>query len=437
MIRTDILIIGAGASGLMAGKKLSEAGKKSTILEARNRLGGRIHSLYQDHFPVIAEAGAEFVHGKLELTMKLLNEAGLTTKSTEGKMWQVKDKEWEKENDFIEDWSLVVSRLKELKEDMSIANFLQQEFGELKYKKLRDSLKHYVEGYDAADTTKASTLAFRDEFMSEEDEQYRVKNGYGKLIEYLANKCSANGSTIKLSCTVTEVQWRKNLVKVITSDEQEYTANKIIITVPLGIWQAEPGSKGSILFSPRIPEKIKAARQLGYGAVIKILLLFKEVFWENDSLPHADRHVKNIGFIFSENSIPTWWTQLPDKTPLLTGWLAGPAAEKLKDKNDDIILEYAFRSISSIFNIPKNTVKEKLQASKVLNWTADPFTRGAYSYETVNSQQVKKILMEPVDETLFFAGEAMYEGEHTGTVEAALVSGSRVSYEVLGAADKC
>ena len=114
--------------------------------------------MYQDHFPVIAEAGAEFVHGKLELTMKLLNEAGLTTKSTEGKMWQVKDKEWEKENDFIEDWSLVVSRLKELKEDMSIANFLQQEFGELKYKKLRDSLKHYV-GYDAADTTKASTLA--------------------------------------------------------------------------------------------------------------------------------------------------------------------------------------------------------------------------------------------------------------------------------------
>ena len=90
----------------------------------------------KDQFPVFAEAGAEFVHGKLKLTLNLLKKAGLTIKTVEGKMLQVKDKKWEKENDFIEDWSLVVSRLKELKEDMSIANFLQKEFGELKYKKI-------------------------------------------------------------------------------------------------------------------------------------------------------------------------------------------------------------------------------------------------------------------------------------------------------------
>ena len=428
----DVLIIGAGASGLMAGKKLAEAGKKVTILEARNRLGGRIYSLTKDQFPVFAEAGAEFVHGKLKLTLDLLKKAGLTLKTVEGKMLQVKDKKWEKENDYFESWAPVVSRLRELKEDMPIADFLQKEFGELKYKDLRDSILRFVEGYDAADATRASAIFFRNELLSEDDKQYRVEHGYGKLIEYLAGKCRQNESNIHLSHTVTEIQWKKNFVKAIAAGGQEYIANKIIITVPLGILQAEPGAKGSILFSPGIPQKIEAARQLGYGAVIKILLLFKEIFWEDDSLPQTDRHVKNIGFILCEKTIPTWWTQFPNKVPLLTGWLAGPGAEKLKSTPDEIILEAAIQSLASIFNISEEYIREKLHASKIFNWASDPFCRGAYSYITVNSELPNKILNEPVDDTLFFAGEAIYDGEHFGTVEAALVSGSKVSGEVLG-----
>jgi len=91
MANPDILIVGAGAAGLMAAFTLSKAGKKVIVLEARDRIGGRIHTLHDDLFFKHAELGAEFVHGNLPITMQLLHEAGIAYISGEGEMWQHRD----------------------------------------------------------------------------------------------------------------------------------------------------------------------------------------------------------------------------------------------------------------------------------------------------------------------------------------------------------
>jgi monoamine oxidase len=116
---------------------------------------------------------------------------------------------------------------------------------------------------------------------------------------------------------------------------------------------------------------------------------------------------------------------------LLTGWVAGPKADELKTADEETIIQKAIDSLASLFSLTEDELKANLQTSYVFNWAADPFTRGAYAYSTIGTKEARKTLMEPVEETLFFAGEALYDGTEMGTVEAALVSGQRVAKEVL------
>jgi monoamine oxidase len=196
--------------------------------------------------------------------------------------------------------------------------------------------------------------------------------------------------------------------------------------------QAESSARGAILFSPAIPEKISAVHQLGFGAVIKVLLAFKTAFWrEKDFEKIVGVNLQKLGFLFSEVLIPTWWTQFPSTAPLLSGWLAGPKAAQLKDESDEMIFQKAIDSLSAIFQMSGSELKEKLAASYIGNWMADPFTRGAYAYTTVESAEAIKILKRPVEETIYFAGEALHEGSAMGMVEAALESGMDMAKKIL------
>ncbi|HEY6975578.1 MAG TPA: FAD-dependent oxidoreductase, partial [Chitinophagaceae bacterium] len=164
----------------------------------------------------------------------------------------------------------------------------------------------------------------------------------------------------------------------------------------------------------------QAAKLVGYGTVIMVLFQFKESFWN-----------KKAGFILSDENIPTWWTQSPDIYPLLTGWLSGSKAKTLPDASTQSIFEESLRSLSSIFTIEKRMLREKLTAWKVVDWSSDPFSLGGYSFDKLETAAAKKILNLPIQETIFFAGEALYEGESPGTVEAALVSGREVAEKVM------
>jgi monoamine oxidase len=417
-MQESILIIGAGAAGLMAARKLSAAGHAVTVLEASDRMGGRMHTIQPPGFARVIEEGAEFIHGKLQLTLQLLKEAGIVYQPVTGKMIRIKDGKWLQQEEFVEGWDELIDRMDELERDVTLADFLQQYFSEEKYTVLRQSVQRFAEGFDVADTRQASTIAMRDEWKHEQEEQYRIPGGYGQLVQYLEQACRANGCSIHISCTVKTIRWQRNRVEITTADGQTFTGTKAIITVPLGVLQAAPQHAAAIAFEPAIDAQQQALQQIGFGGVVKITLQFREPFWQN--------YDKQIGFLISQEIIPTWWTLHPATDPILTGWLGGPQTARFNDAENDTIIQHALQSLANIFSKPATELKALLTASHVAKWQSNVYCLGAYSYNKLFTTAARQLLNEPVQDTLYFAGEALYDGVNGGTVEAALQSGEDV-----------
>jgi len=428
MKNADVIIIGAGAAGLMAAYELSKAGKQVVILEARSHVGGRMHTLDDD---LHTELGAEFIHGDLPVTLQLLKEANIEAIPASGEMWHSRDGKFSKNAEQFEHWDLLMEKLNKLETDSSIGDFLQQEFGDEKYMTLRAWVTRFVSGYDTADPFKASAFALRREWQSEDDdEQHRVKGGYGVMINYLVKASKGNGAEFYLNTIVKHIHWTHGQVEVITSNSESFKARQLIIALPLGVLKANESEQAAIAISPSVGMCKKAIDQIGFGSVVKVLLQFKTAFWEDQSITGVD--LGNMGFILSGEAIPTWWTQHPSSSTLLTGWLGGPPAERKKNMSNNELLEEGLQSISCIFNIDINKLKSDLVASHVVNWTTDPFTLGSYAYDTLESAEARKVLNTPIDHTIYFAGEYLYDGPAMGTVEAALTSGMETARKLIG-----
>lgn len=429
----DTIIIGAGAAGLMAARELGSSGEKIAIIEARDRLGGRINTIKPDGFTVPLETGAEFIHGNLPVTLSLLKQAGISFHSMRGKTYQVKRGNLLESEEFIEGFPLLISQLDHLKKDIPFGEFLNNYFGEEKYKPLRESVIRFAEGYDAADINKVSSYALRDEWKNENaSDSFRIKNGYSQMINFLSNECKQLGCVFYLSSIIKKINWSPNKVETFDDKGQSIIAKKVLITIPLSVLNSEQKRNAYLSFNPEIPEKLKAVKLIGFGTVVKLFFEFKEAFWENNNSIKQNVHkMPDLCFLLSDAAIPTWWTQLPDKIPLLTGWLAGPGAEKLISKSNDELISLGINSLAYIFGTDTSFVTEQLKAKYVVNWLADPFALGAYAYSTVESKDAKEILSKPMENTLYFAGEALYEGHAMGTVEAALVSGINAAKTIL------
>ncbi|HEY9006881.1 flavin monoamine oxidase family protein [Ohtaekwangia sp.] len=422
---TDILILGAGAAGLSAGHYASGAGKSVTILEARNRAGGRIHTLHEAGFSFPVEAGAEFIHGDLPLTKGLLEEARIEYYEGHGATWNVTNGKLQHGEFFEEGWDEFIEALKELDHDMSISAFLQQHFASSQYDFLRDSVIRFVQGYDAADANKASAFALREEWTSEDSMTgHRPKGGYSQMINYLVDRCKAQGVTFHFNSVVKDITWKTGLVEVTTHSGERYTSEKLLITIPVAVLRS-----GAVNFNPQPSEHLAALHKIETGGVIKFLVEFQEAFWETHQKP-AFRAMPELHFLFSDAAIPTWWTQKPAPQPLLTGWLAGPAVkEHMLD--DSVLIQEAIQSLAYCFACTPAELEQQIKNILVVNWIADPFSQGAYAYKTVDTQAALEILSIPVNNTLYFAGEALYNGPAMGTVEAALASGQESIKKIL------
>jgi monoamine oxidase len=428
-----VIIIGAGAAGLQAGRRLSSAGAGVTILEAGARPGGRIvtipsggstaaagYELTGKGFSETVEGGAEFIHGDLPLSLQLAREAGVALVPTGGQMIRLRRGESLKKHSEggepfpSKDWHRLMEEMRALTADMPMAQFLNEKFPGPGYEALRDSARSFAQGYDLADLDKVSTLSLYREWSAEdeEEESYRAEGGYGRLIGFLTDVCRDQGCRIHFSTPVTGVRWQRGKVEVHTAGGEVFTADRLVVTVSLGALKA-----GLIRFDPALPVQAQAIDRLGYGQIVKALLEWKEPFWR------VNKHRGQTLFIISEEPVPTWWTQSADDCALITGWITGEPMRAFRRLDEAARIDSCVASLAAIFGMEPPRLRESLKAAMVFDWVAAPYFLGGYSFETVGSADARSILSRPVEETIYFSGEALYEGNVPGTVEAAFNSG--------------
>jgi monoamine oxidase len=439
--RYDVVIIGAGAAGLAAAAELARRGKSAVVLEARDRIGGRVWSLEVPGLPVPIELGAEFIHGRPPATLARMRRAGIAAIDAPVVRRAVVNGKLEPRGDRL--YTEVQQALRRhagalRRKDVSFRSFLDRARHGLSAE-ARVFARMRVQGYDAADPGRVSARAIAEEWSAEaagSGGHFRVQGGYGALLAALARSLDGSRVELRLRSVVRAVRWERGAVEVAYSkaegrrqkeDLLHIAARRAIVTLPLGVLKAPSSAPGAVRFTPSLKEKRPALAGLASGSVVKAAMLFRTAFWEQLD----NGRYRGVSFFHSPRArVPTFWTALPEPVPLLVAWAGGPNARRLADAATPAIVREAVASFASLFP-PRTGVEEHLAAAWVHHWQQDPFARGAYSYVAVGGHGARRSLAKPLQDTLFFAGEAADdEGEH-GTVAGALQSGERAARQAL------
>ncbi|HUA64868.1 MAG TPA: NAD(P)/FAD-dependent oxidoreductase [Alphaproteobacteria bacterium] len=410
------LIIGGGIAGLAAALELAQNKISTTVLEAKNRFGGRIHTIRHNGVPI--ELGAEFVHGRSEPLLQAIENAGLATQT-------VPDKNRTFENGTFHEskiWNIISHVLKRVdirKPDCSIDAFLAQQPIE---ERTRALVRHFVTGFDAAHTDRISAHALRRaEYSGEQidlEHELRVADGYGALVEYFLREIQAQGGRLIPETIVRRIRWEKGSVEVHARRRRRgevFRADAAVVTLPVGVLKT-----GDVKFEPSLPEKFEAVNELEFGNVVKVVFQFKESSWDD------------FGFInVPDAPLRTWWSD--PRGPVVTGWAGGTHAEALLNVSTDQLCTTGLEILSKILfgGVPVPDLRQRLSTVHYNNWAKDSDIRGAYSYIPVNGLDLPKLLAAPVAGTLFFAGEATVTDAQTGTVFGALETGQRAARELM------
>ena len=433
----DVIVIGAGAAGLIAAGELVEAGLRVTLLEARDRIGGRIWTRHETGVAVPIELGAEFIHGHAPITEGLLTAAGATIIEAADSHFTLEDGELKARGGFFPHVRAAMRKKSDAlaRHDMTFDAFLSQ-LSHLLSPEQREYARMMAEGFDAADTSRASARALAEEWTSDvigSSPQARPREGYESLLAALMGRLQGDRLRLLLQATVESVGWARGSVAVageFCGAPFALSAPRALITLPLGVLQQPASAAGAVRFSPALTTKRAALEGLASGPIIKLMLRFATSFWET---PHDGRY-RDAGFFHvSDAPFATFWTPAPARAPLLVAWAGGPRALRLAaDASPGEIARKALASLEVLFG-KELEVSSQLRGYYYHDWQQDPFARGAYSYVTVGASAARADLAKPIEDTLFFAGEAT-DPEEGGTVTGALQSGVRAALEVLTAA---
>jgi monoamine oxidase len=182
---------------------------------------------------------------------------------------------------------------------------------------------------------------------------------------------------------------------------------------------------GDVRFDPALLDKQDALGGLEMGHVVKVLLAFKERFWQK-------KFADEVGFIVAgSETFRAWWTGYPVYAPILVAWVGGPPAEALSHLAIDERCQVAVECLARLLGMSSDMIADQVVSRATHDWTNDPFAQGAYSYVVAGGMQRQALLARSVEDTLFFAGEATELAGHQATVHGALLAGERAADEVL------
>jgi len=429
----DVLIIGAGAAGLATAATFAERGLRACIIEARDRIGGRIYTRVEPDTPLPIELGAEFIHGRSPATLRWLRRFNTPIVDASQNRFSIRAGKLDDADDVFDEMKRGLTRMRPPAHDIAFADFLEGAARSKLSPRARQFARTLVEGFDAADATRASTLAILDEWQGSsaaDAPTFRPQSGYGALVSAIAASFDPTRVHLHLNTVVSAVRWQQGGVEVDAAHfgrKLQFAAPQAVVTLPLGVLQLPSQSPHAVRFEPELRTKRSAFDGLAAGPVIKVMLRFRESFWEEID---AGRYRDAAFFHAPTEVFPTFWTPLPVRAPVLAAWCAGPNAMRLAGVDEGRIVSCALDSLATMLN-QRALVFSQLCGAHLHDWQADPFANGAYSFVTVGGGRAREVLARPLQNTLYFAGEAADTEGEAATVAGALRSAERAAKQVL------
>jgi monoamine oxidase len=440
-----VIVIGGGMAGLAAASELGRSGLAVSILEARDRLGGRVFT-QRDPTGAPIELGAEFIHGRPPQIRTPLQKAKVEITEVDGDSWCITDRRLSP-CDMDSQVDSILDKMEDALPDESFLSFLERRFPHPQNERKRDAIQRalsYVSGFNAADPALVGVhwlvKGMEAEERIEGNRAFRSRNGYADLLEIFRQNLERYGVTVRTETVVESVKWKAGSVELSARDAKgspKFQAPRVLVTLPISLLKAPMGQAGVIQFAPSLPpQKAKALDRLEMGKVIRIVLRFRHRFWESMTPPKGRKSLSKMSFLFSQDEwFPTWWTAMPEKRPIITGWAPFRCAERLSGQTQSFVIEHSLLSLGGLLGVRLAELQDLLETAYFHDWQTDPFSLGAYSYGKVGADSAQKALGTPVDNTLFFAGEATDTTGHNGTVHGAIASGQRAARQILRGLD--
>jgi monoamine oxidase len=401
----DVAIIGAGAAGLGAARALENSGLSAIVLEARDRVGGRAHTIMAAP-DITFDLGCGWLHSADKNSfVKIAGRLNFEIDKTRPP-WREQSLDaafpLKERSDFIAALDAFYDRAEEAAKngrDSAASSYLEP--GN-RWNPMIDAISTYVNGCELDRVSILDMDAYEDTEIN-----WRVRRGYGALMTAYAEPIP-----LALNCNVTLIDHSGKRARVETS-QGTLTADRVIVTVPTNLIADE-----SIRFHPALPGKVAAARGLPLGLADKVMLALDQP----DALP-KDGNLRGA----TMRTAMGGFHLRPFGQPCIEGFFGGRFAQELEDAGDGAL---AAQSIDEIVALLGNDFRRKLKPLSESRWAHDPFARGSYSHALPGHAGDRAVLAAPVDNRLFFAGEAT-SPNFFSTAHGARDSGERAAGEVL------
>ncbi|GAB4494596.1 MAG: FAD-dependent oxidoreductase [Anaerolineales bacterium] len=418
----DVIIVGAGIAGLRAAQILQQNGQRVLLLEARNRIGGRIYT--DDTTGTPLDLGASWIHGtRGNPITQIANQQKATLIPTDYEDMQrfdfngnpLTDDLGRRTDALLEryfNWARQYAE--DQNNDLSLQAALevvlrQKPLGARDLRLLNYALNTNLEHEYAADASQLSAWYF-DEQEEFGREDVIFAQGYRTIVDALAQNLE-----IRLNQVVQRITYDDSGASLNTQSNTLH-ARAILVTVPLGVLQ-----RGGITFEPPLPaNKQTALTRVGMGLLNKCYLIFPKVFWDAETL---------LGYVGERKGEWAEWLNLDALlgVPILLGFNAGAYARTLETQTDAQIVQSAMDTLRQIYGAE---IPQPLDY-RITRWAQDPFALGSYSFLGVNATPKDyDTLAQPVGARLFFAGEHT-QRDYPSTVHGAYLSGERAADQML------